>query len=85
MKYTLRKPKLQSTLKNHHVFETTPASEGKCTSNTHSICRLAHRDQTDCVSGSTCTSEDAIRRKAAEIGREVCGVCMAEMYGDDDK
>lgn len=83
-KYTLRKPKPGSGLANFHVFEATSITNGKCRSETKSICSKAKRDDTDAVTECICVGEDKIRSVSAKIGREVCGVCMSEMYGDDD-
>lgn len=83
-KFTLRKPKFGRGLANFHVFEATTLTNGNCLSETKSICGKAKRDDTDAVTECICVSEGKIRDVSAKIGRGVCGVCMSEMYGDDD-
>jgi hypothetical protein len=78
--YTLKK---HPQTNQYHLFEgrlNPPDSETKCTSEKKSVC-----EKMSWVEGSkfSCeTDEKIVRLKCAELGREVCGVCISHMYAD---
>lgn len=75
--YTLKKRKDTEEL---HLFRAIPTSDNKqCTPNKISICKKMDKDES---SGNifTCASENDARKKCAEIGRPVCGICVSTLY-----
>ena len=79
--------KVVYTLKEHprtdeyHLFESVPNSDRTCSASKKSMCKAM-----DWVEGNkfACKSEKEIFIKCAELGREVCGNCMKELYGTHD-
>ena len=79
--------KVVYTLKEHprtgeyHLFESTPNDYGSCSASKKSMCKAM-----DWVEGNkfACKSEKETFFKCAELGREVCGNCMKELYGTHD-
>jgi len=73
--YTL---KIKNNTKEYHLFEGIMLKDG-CNSNQHSICEKMDKSQS---SGNVfaCEDEDSARLKCAEIGREVCGICVSHLY-----
>lgn len=76
--------KIVYTLKQHpktseyHLFEAKPTFDNKCIPNKKSMCT-----QMDNVDGFkfACVTEQEAFTKCAELGRQVCGNCMKELYG----
>lgn len=62
-----------------HIFEGDFRPES-CSANQKSICQKDIKNDGNWVSSATCLSEDAARKKAAELGRSVCGVCVSHLY-----
>jgi hypothetical protein len=76
--YTLKKnPKTDE----YHLFEATPTTPGRCIASAKSMCKAMNK-----VDGSkfACEEEKEAFKKCAELGREVCGNCMKELYGTDN-
>lgn len=79
--------KIVYTLKQHprtleyHLFKSTPTLDKKCRANDKSMCQ-----KMDWVSGAkfACASEQESFIKCAELGTQVCGNCMKELYGTKD-
>lgn len=73
--YTLKKKKETGEL---HLFKGKMTDNG-CTSNQKSICQKMDKSES---SGNKfqCCKEDKARAKCAEIGREVCGICVSHLY-----
>ena len=79
--------KVVYTLKEHprtgeyHLFESTRKDDDSCSTSEKSMCKAM-----DWVEGSkfACESEKETFFKCAELGREVCGNCMKELYGTHD-
>lgn len=79
--------KVVYTLKEHprtgeyHLFEAIPNDDNTCTAKSRSMCKAMDR-----ISGNkfACKSEKETFIKCAELGREVCGNCMKELYGTHD-
>lgn len=79
--------KIVYTLKQHprtfeyHLFESTPNIDGSCKANQKSMC-----EKMEWVEGAkfACASEKDAFTKCAELGRQVCGNCMKELYGTNN-
>ncbi|WP_404380981.1 hypothetical protein [Caenispirillum salinarum] len=62
-----------------HLFEATPAPDGKCTPKPKSICGAMKKG--DSVANKfACKDEDDARMECARIGRDVCGNCVRHLY-----
>ncbi len=83
--YTLRKPKATSTLKNIHVFEARPGDGRGCICLPKSLCQKVPTSETTALEQYMCLSEVRMRVRAGDFGREVCGACMAALYGSEDQ
>lgn len=69
----------------HHIFEGKLKSKEplKCSSDAESICRkVAHGDTV--AIGKSCRGEKQARQEAADLGRQVCGVCVSHLYATPD-
>lgn len=51
-----------------------------CDSNNISICGKVNKIKEVTVRVISCLNEEEARKKAAEIGRVVCGVCVSHLY-----
>jgi hypothetical protein len=74
--YTLKKRK---DTEEYHLFEGDFSLE-PCTSNKLSICKKMDKSESDNVNAFTCFTDDQARKRIAEIGRPVCGVCTSHLY-----
>ena len=77
--YTLKKKKDTNEL---HLFEGTMTKDG-CTSSQKSICNKMDKSES-AGNKFTCYTEDEARKKCAEIGRAVCGICISHLYNTYD-
>ncbi len=77
--YTL---KIKVEKKEKHLFEGTMSTEDKCTSDSNSICKKMNKSES-LGNVFTCADEVNARRRCAEIGRLVCGVCVSHLYKTD--
>lgn len=76
--------KVVYTLKQHpqtneyHLFEAKPTSSSECIPERKSMCKAM-----DTIKGFkfACANEQKAFLKCAELGRQVCGNCMKELYG----
>ena len=77
--YTLKKHKETGEL---HLFLgkfNPPNSEYKCTSQSYSICeKMSSSDNAG--NKFACATEQEARTKCAELGRNVCGICVSSLY-----
>lgn len=48
-----------------------------------SICQRMSLDESEATI-FRCENENEARRRCAEIGREVCGTCVSNLYADND-
>lgn len=62
-----------------HLFEATPSTPGHCTPRNTSICEAMNNSESIRVIFA-CKTEEEARKKCAEIGREVCGNCVKNLY-----
>lgn len=83
--YTLRMPKAASTLKNFHIFEAKLGDGRGCICLPKSLCQKALTSDTTAVEQYMCLNEAKMRVKVADKGREICGACLAALYGDEDQ
>jgi hypothetical protein len=74
--YTLKKRK---DTEEYHLFEGDFSLE-PCTSIKLSICKKMDKSESDNVNAFTCFTDDQARKRIAEIGRPVCGVCTSHLY-----
>ncbi len=75
--YTLKKRKDTNEL---HLFKGKMTEEG-CTSKQISICEKM--DKSESVGNRfACKTEEEARKKCAEIGRNVCGICVSHLYAN---
>ena len=76
--YTLKQ---NPTSLEYHLFEATPNDDDTCSAKPKSMCQMMKR-----VSGAkfACKTEREAFLKCAELGRQVCGNCMKELYSTDD-
>lgn len=58
-------------------FTGTPTP---CNSNPLSICKAPNKSTSINVTGAVCLDENQARQQAAQIGRNVCGVCVSHLY-----
>jgi len=77
--YTLKKKK---DTKELHLFEGDMTPEG-CNSASTSICEKMKKSESE-KNVFTCFNEDEARKKCAEIGRDVCGICVSHLYSTAD-
>lgn len=73
--YTLKKRK---DTEEYHLFEGDFSLE-PCTSNKLSICKKMDKSESQ-GNAFTCFNEEQARKRIAEIGRSVCGVCTSHLY-----
>jgi len=56
-------------------------SPTRCNSNEKSICKESDKaTSTNNIPFGICLNEDEARKRAAEIGRGVCGTCVSHLY-----
>jgi hypothetical protein len=73
--YTLKEKK---DTREYHLFKGTFTQNG-CTSKEKSICEKM--DKSESIRNVfTCQDEDTTRLNCANIGREVCGICISHLY-----
>lgn len=76
--YTLKKKK---NTEECHLFEGDFITDKTC--NTHkvekSICKKMSQSESE-ENIFTCYTDNQARKKIAEIGRQVCGVCTSHLY-----
>lgn len=62
-----------------HIFEGN-FSGNSCTAPDKSICKKTTKNEGSWKTSEMCLDEDKARKKAAEIGRDVCGICVSHLY-----
>lgn len=77
--YTLKKKRDTGEL---HLFKGRMTEDG-CTSKQISICEMMDKSES-AENIFQCYDEDKARKKCAEIGRDVCGVCVSHLYATYD-
>lgn len=75
--YTLKKKKGTD---EYHLFIGTMNPDNGCTSKNKSICQMMKRDEQEGNNIFACQDEESARKKCAEIGRKICGVCVSSLY-----
>ena len=73
--YTLKRRK---DTEEYHLFEGDFSQE-PCTSKNLSICKKMDKSESQ-GNAFTCFNEEQARKRIAEIGRSVCGVCTSHLY-----
>lgn len=73
--YTLKKKKDTEEL---HLF-MGEMTEDACTSKQQSICKKMNKSEST-GNRFQCADESTARKKCAEIGRGVCGICVSHLY-----
>lgn len=73
--YTLKK---KQETKELHLFEGDMTTTG-CNSKSTSICEKMKKLESE-KNIFTCFNEGEARKKCAEIGRDVCGICVSHLY-----
>jgi len=73
--YTLKKKKDTGEL---HLFKGRMTDDA-CTSKQVSICEKMDKSESE-GNKFACHNEDDARTKCAEIGRNVCGICVSHLY-----
>jgi hypothetical protein len=76
--YTLKK---KNETKELHLFEGDMTPEG-CNSESTSICRKMKKSESE-KNIFACFNEGEARVKCAQIGRDVCGICVSHLYSND--
>lgn len=61
-----------------HIFEGDFTTLNRCNADDKSICKKDVKKDGDWI--NTCLNEDQARKKAAELGRSVCGICVSHLY-----
>lgn len=65
-----------------HIFKGQ-FTEKSCTAQYTSICKkVTDRRNEDIENVKTCLDEDEARQVAADIGRDVCGICVSHLYSN---
>ena len=62
----------------YHIFRGVMTEDG-CTSSSLSICEKMKKTEST-GNKFTCKNENEARKRAAEIGRAVCGICVSHLY-----
>jgi len=62
-----------------HIFEGKFTPDN-CTAKNSCICGKINRKDDNVQLIIKCLDEDEARNKAAELGRNVCGVCVSNLY-----
>lgn len=75
--YTLKKKQNTEEL---HLFKGEMTNDG-CTSAQLSICKKMNKNES-VGNKFACENENNARKKCAEIGREVCGICISSLYAN---
>jgi len=73
--YTLKKKKETGEL---HLFKGSFKDNG-CTSADISICNKMKKEESE-GNRFQCKNEDEARTLCASIGRQVCGICVSDLY-----
>jgi hypothetical protein len=73
--YTLKRRK---DTEEYHLFEGDFSKE-PCTSVNESICKKMDKSESQ-GNAFTCYTDEQSRKRIAEIGRSVCGVCTSHLY-----
>lgn len=68
-----------SETEEFHIFEGRFTPDG-CSTNRYSICEKFDRRDENVIGIATCLDEGETRKKAAELGRKVCGICVSHLY-----
>lgn len=63
-----------------HIYEGKFTPEDKCTAKFLPICNKISRRDNKVKTIKSCLNEDDARKKAASIGRAVCGTCVSHLY-----
>jgi len=86
VRYAMMKKKAGSVkqIKDVHIFERGWNGLNCTSTSTKSMCGKISLGDVDFEVKSTCLGESDMRMRAAEIGREVCGQCVAKLYADND-
>jgi len=74
--YTLKKKKDTGEL---HLFEGEKLDATRCSSNDISICGKMKKPES-IENVFQCLDDASARKKCAEIGRKVCGICVSHLY-----
>lgn len=67
-----------------HIFEGDFKSD-QCYADDVSICEKVIIDNGTWIKDSICLNEDEARKKAAILGRSVCGTCVSHLYNTYDE
>lgn len=73
--YTLKRRK---DTEEYHLFKGDFSIQ-PCTSKNESICKKMIKSESQ-ENAFTCFTEEQARKRIAEIGRSVCGVCTSHLY-----
>ena len=63
-----------------HIFEGEFTFASRCNGKYLSICEKISRKGDNSKQITICLNEDEARKKAASIGRAVCGTCISHLY-----
>lgn len=65
-----------------HIFEGYFNPEGGCTKSMRCICKKVYKSECEFkyIITRMCLNEDEARKKAAKLGRKVCGNCVSSLY-----
>jgi len=77
--YSLKK---HGDLEEYHLFQaelTQTQPNRQCTPQSKSICQKMNNKNSS-ESKFVCLNEEQARKKCADIGRVVCGVCVSHLY-----
>ena len=62
-----------------HIFKIDKDNMGHSKAQDKSICQeMNYHNQTEVY--HDCLDEDTIRKKAVDIGRQMCGICISSLY-----
>lgn len=63
-----------------HIFEGDTNPKGGCFADQKSICKKVTNENGNWIPDAICLNDNIARKKTAEIGRSVCGVCVSHLY-----
>lgn len=72
--------KRKKSTKELHLFECTPTQPNGCTCEDISVCDKMKKLESEGSNLFSCQNENDARQKCAEIGRQVCGLCVSHLH-----
>lgn len=75
-RYTIKKRK---NTEEYHIFRSRQDNQG-CYANQKSICQKMDKLEGQGNNTLTCGDEDETRKVSFELKRNICGICVSDLY-----